>query len=63
MKTSYNDRNYPKPSGYAATGAPTYGDGKYITSNVWNQDYAVFSGSVTFATPAGREKKFNSQLT
>lgn len=61
--TAVKDRAASKPSGYGTNGMPTYGQGRASLLTNWAQDYAVYSGSVTYAVPNGREKKFFSQFT
>lgn len=60
--TAAVDRAPAKPSGYNTLGVPTFGSGKNPIVTTWARDYAVYSGSVTYAVENGREKKFYSQL-
>lgn len=60
--TAYIDRAPAKASGYSPLGVATFGSGKNPISTTWARDYAVYSGSVTYAVENGREKKFYSQL-
>jgi hypothetical protein len=63
---SNRDRNYPVASGYAKTGAPTYGDGAIVVSSGLNVDTNVQRANVKFefatqGTPSG--VKYSSLAT